>query len=123
MTIMAMALIGLMARAQQPTAPAVEKINERCPVNVSDGCTLTSVSVGDKAVTFVYQVADGMFGNLEPMKDILHDTMVAEFMSSPDPAMKQVVAFCVASDFSILQKFMSEQGASFDIVISPAEMK
>lgn len=120
---MAMALMGMTASSQQPLAPEVEKINERCPLNVSDGCTLTSVSMGDKSVVFAYQVSDEMFGNIEPMKDILHDTMVAEFMSSPDPAMKQVVAFCVASDLSILQKFISEKGASFDIIIAPAEMK
>lgn len=118
-----MALMGMTASAQQPVAPEVEKINERCPLNVSDGCTLTSVSMGDKSVVFAYQVSDEMFGNIEPMKDILHDTMVAEFMSSPDPAMKQVVAYCLQANKGITQRFVSGNGASFDIVITPADMK
>lgn len=115
--------MGLVASAQQPSAPEVEKMNERCPMNVSEGCTLTSVSLGDKAVVFVYQVSDEMFGNLEPMKDILHDTMVAEFLSSPDPAMKKMVAYCLKVNKGITQRFVSGNGASFDICINADELK
>lgn len=117
---LAMAAIGANAKT---SAPAVDKLNESCPVNVSEGCILKSVSKGDDTVIFVYEVSDDMFGNLEPMKDILHDTMVAEFLSSPDPAMKQMVAYCRETNIGITQRFMSGMGSSFDLVITAADMK
>lgn len=119
---MTLALAAAGANAQT-SVPAVDKMNESCPVNVSEGCVLTSVTNGDKDVLFVYKVADEMFGNLEPMKDILHDTMVAEFLSSPDPAMKEMVAYCLQASKGITQRFTSGNGASFDIHISADDLK
>ena len=125
LAIMALALMAFGAKAQtQAAAPeAVAKVNAGCPKSIGEGCTLESVTLGDGAVVFAYNVSDEMFGNLEPMKDILHDTMVAEIMSTPDAAMKQLVTYCVSSGKGIVQRFVSPKGTSFDLRIAPGEMK
>ncbi len=116
-----MSLMAVSAYCES-VSPVVEKMNQSCPVDVCDGCTLTSVTMGDSTLMFVYTISDEMYGNLEPMKDILHDTMVAEFSSTQDPTMKQVIAYCKESGLGILQRYTSGSGASFDVSITAADL-
>lgn len=117
-----MSLMAVSAYCENAT-PVVEKMNESCPVNMGEGCTLTSVTMGDSALVFLFNISDEIYGNLEPMKDILHDTMVAEYMTSQDPMTKQVVVYCRESGLGIVQRYMSAAGKSFDVTITAADLK
>ncbi len=60
--ILAILAMSLMAAAAycETAAPAVEKMNESCPVKMAEGCTLTSVIMGDSALVFLFTIADEM---------------------------------------------------------------
>lgn len=112
----------------QAAAPAANqeiatKLNSRCPVNYNDGMLLNQVSVDDSNFTFLYQIPDNTFANMAQLGPILHDSLVAEMMSSPDKDIQQLLTLCRQSGFSIVQRFTDSTGKAFNITITPDDIK
>lgn len=112
-------------QAAAPTAneEIASKLNSRCPVNYNDGMLLNQVSVADNNFIFLYQIPDNTFANMAQLGPILHDSLVAEMVSSPDKDIQQLLTQCRQSGFSIIQRFTDSTGKAFNITITPDDIK
>lgn len=114
---------NMQAAAPDANQEIATKLNSRCPVNFNDGMLLNQVSVDDSNFTFLYQIPDNTFANMAQLEPILHDSLVAEMMSSPDKDVQQLLTLCRQSGFSIVQRFTDSTGKAFNITITPDDIK
>lgn len=114
---------GIQAAEPTPNDEIATKLNARCPVNFNDGMLLNEVSVSDKNFIFLYQIPDDTFANMSQLGPILHDSLVAEMVSSPDKDIQQLLNICRQTGFSILQRFTDSTGKAFNITITPDDIK
>lgn len=101
--------------------PLAEKYNAKCPVAMGD-ITMVNVENTDGAFIFYNNVSDDLFANTSNLKGILHDSMVAELVSSPDEMTKSLISECKISDTKIIERLTNSKGEYFDIVILPEEL-
>lgn len=113
------------ADAQQPAnnEDMATRLNARCPVNYNDGMLLKEVSLNDNNFVFVYQIPDDMYANMSSLGAILHDSLVAELVSSPDKDIQMLIELCRKSGSSILQRFTDPSGNAFSITITSDDIK
>lgn len=113
------------AHAQQPAnnVDIATRLNARCPVNYNDGMLLQEVNLKDNNFIFVYQIPDNMYANMSSLGAILHDSLVAELVSSPDKDIQLLLEQCRKSGSSILQRFTDPSGNAFSITITPDDIK
>lgn len=114
---------GIQAAEPTHNDEIATKLNARCPVNFNDGMLLNEVSVSDKNFIFLYQIPDDTFANMSQLGPILHDSLVAEMVSSPDKDIQQLLNICRQTGFSILQRFTDSTGKAFNITITPDDIK
>ena len=113
------------AHAEQPTnnEDIATRLNSRCPVNYNDGMLLQEVNLKDNNFIFVYQIPDNMYANMSSLGAILHDSLVAELVSSPDKDIQLLIELCRKSGSNILQRFTDPSGNAFSITITPDDIK
>lgn len=112
-------------KAAEPTTheEIAATLNSRCPVNFNDGMLLNKVSLSDNNFIFLYQIPDNTFDNMAQLGPILHDSLVAEMVSSPDKDIQQLLTLCRQSGYNILQQFADSTGKDFTITITPDDIK
>ncbi len=98
-------------------------LDSRCPVNYNDGMLLENVKLKDNNFVFVYQIPDNMYANMSSLGPILHDSLVAEMVSSPDKEIQQLIAMCVKLGSNILQRFSDSKGNAFSFTITTNDLK
>lgn len=98
-------------------------LNSRCPINYNDGMLLQSVVLKDNNFIFAYQIPDDMYANMSSLGAILHDSLVAEMVSSPDKDVQKLIQFCVKSNSNILQQFNDTKGNAFTVTITTDDIK
>lgn len=114
---------NLQAAAPATNAEMATLLNSRCPINYNDGMMLNEVSVSDNNFIFLYQIPDNTYANMASLGEILHDSLVAEMVSSPDKDIQQLLNLCRKSGFNILQRFTDSTGKAFTITITPDDIK
>lgn len=98
-------------------------LNSRCPINYNDGMLLENVTLDDNNFVFVYQIPDNMYANMSSLGPILHDSLVAEMVSSPDKDIQQLIEMCKKSGSNIMQRFTDTKGNAFNITITAEDIK
>ncbi len=112
-------------QAAQPTTneEMAELLNSRCPINYNDGMLLQSVSLDNNNFIFIYQIPDNMYSNMSGLGPILHDSLVAEMVSSPDKDIQLLLQMCRKSQSDIMQRFTDTAGNAFNITITNDDIK
>lgn len=119
-------LIGFSIASAQDTIPTdsvASRLDKRCPVNFNDGMTLQKVSIEDGKFVFDYLIADDMYTNVEKLGGILHDSLVAEMITSPDPDIKNLIVVCVRDKMDVLHKYNNSAKQFFIITITPDDLQ
>lgn len=118
--------MGFAYAGAQTTVPAdslATTINKNCPVNFNDGMTLQKVSIEDGKFVFDYIISDDLYGNVEKLGGILHDSLVAEMTTSPDTNIKNLIAFCRNKKIDILHRYSNSEKNNFVITITPDDLQ
>lgn len=112
-------------RAAEPTTSEeiATLLNSRCPINYNDGMLLQNVLLKDNNFIFVYQIPDDMYANMSSLGAILHDSLVAEMVSSPDKDVQKLIDLCKKANSNILQRFSDTKGNAFTITITTEDIK
>lgn len=111
------------AQTKVPADSLATTINNKCPVNFNDGMTLQQVSIEDGKFVFDYIISDDLYGNVEKLGGILHDSLVAEMTTSPDTNIKNLIAFCRIKKIDILHRYSNSEKNNFIITITPDDLQ
>ena len=120
-TVMGFAYAG--AQSTFPADSLAITINKRCPVNFNDGMTLQQVSIEDGNFVFDYNISDDLYGNVEKLGGILHDSLVDEMTTSPDENIKKLIALCRNKKIDILHRYSNSAKYNFIITITPDDLQ
>lgn len=106
-----------------PSDTVASRLDKRCPMDFNDGMTLRGVTLQDSAFLFDYIISDDLYANVEKLGGILHDSIVAEMISSPDPDIKNLIVVCCRDKINVMHKYNNSANQFFIITVTPDDLQ